>query len=195
MSYVNDEHKQIYHSGFMHNVPDEDMLGTLYVYRDLIVYPETYWAILRDAWVQYEFNHHFMDYDGVDIISELFGYPPAERAKLMNTSELATFKALPSSITIYRGIEEQDHLAWSWTLDNGKAEWFARRFGKGYVITGTVRKANAIAYLDNRGEGELIAPPKQVRIKSARQVIGYNPSKLIKITDIIAQMKADDETE
>lgn len=71
-----------------------------------------------------------------------------------------------STVTLYRG-ENVDSAnsddAFSWTLSNKTAKFFADRFskGKGKINTKNVDPKEIIDYLDNRGEEEIIMFPKK----------------------------------
>lgn len=73
-------------------------------------------------------------------------------------------------ITVYRGGHEDNGLNISWTLDKGRAEWFATRFwfpehmmGEDYrgmpvIHTGKIRGRDIALYLNTREEEECIIP-------------------------------------
>ena len=52
-------------------------------------------------------------------------------------------------------------LALSWTLDRDKAQWFAHRFGEnGTVYEAQITKQHIYAFLNSRGESEVIVDPR-----------------------------------
>ena len=53
----------------------------------------------------------------------------------------------------------------SWTRDLKKAEWFAGRFGKGYVLEGTAEKKDVLAFFGRRNEEEIVIEAKSVKNK------------------------------
>ncbi len=66
-----------------------------------------------------------------------------------------TKKDLPASIQVYRGGYPDKGV--SWTLNLEKAKWFANRLGRNLpVFSGIVDKKNAIGYLTERGEEEIV---------------------------------------
>lgn len=82
----------------------------------------------------------------------------------------AVLKDLPDVITIYRGgntASASYRDAYSWTLDINVANFFASRrgTGTGYIIQAEVIKTDIIdAFLDDRGEQEIIVDPANLRI-------------------------------
>ena len=64
-------------------------------------------------------------------------------------------------VRVYRGQDRSEMSGLSWTLDRGRAEWFALRFAHegsvGYLFEGTVEQADVLAYLDDRNEEEIVA--------------------------------------
>lgn len=93
------------------------------------------------------------------------------RPLMMNAAERRALRALPETMTVYRGCRAHNRAGWSWTLDPKKAEWFARRFGRvGIVRTGTVPKARVLAHFLGRGEAEVLLAPGAVRGITEREV-------------------------
>lgn len=86
----------------------------------------------------------------------------ADKTVVMDEEELSVFNSLPDEITIYRGCSwSSGKEGISWTLDKKTADWFARRWldsgERGYVWSAKISKKNIIAYINNRGEKEVIA--------------------------------------
>jgi hypothetical protein len=79
----------------------------------------------------------------------------------MDEAERAVLARLDEQVTVYRGFRRPGrHLAPSWTLDQARAEWFARRAvdphgGDGYLAP----KTCVIAYFAGRGEQEIVLDP------------------------------------
>lgn len=64
---------------------------------------------------------------------------------------------------IERGVTPDDNPnGMSWTRKYDKAVWFANRFGNGYVIKGTAKKEDVLAYFSRRGEEEIVIEAKKV---------------------------------
>ena len=88
----------------------------------------------------------------------------ADKTILMQDSEYNTYCNLSNSLTVYRGVTtDHNPNGMSWTRDKSKAEWFANRFGKGYVLEGVVEKENVLAFFNRRNEEELVIPAKYVK--------------------------------
>jgi hypothetical protein len=86
---------------------------------------------------------------------------------MMDEDERKTFGELPDELTIYRGYAGKRKNGLSWTLSLEKAEWFADRFEMmtgetSYVVKGTCKKADVIAYFDRRQEDEILIDPAKV---------------------------------
>jgi len=102
------------------------------------------------------------------------------REYIMSSYERRYFKSLPDDFTIYRGYSHYRAIGWSWTLIKKKAIWFAKRFAHSEkdaptVLTGSVKKADVIAYFSSRKEREII-----VDAEKFVKVIG---SEVLKIYD------------
>ena len=80
---------------------------------------------------------------------------------MMNNRELEVFENLPSRVEIHRGTDVNNESGLSYTLKRSRAEWFAKRFNSEFpvVISREVSKAYCLAYLDSRGEEEIIIHP------------------------------------
>ena len=78
----------------------------------------------------------------------------------MSAKDRRTYEALPEFINAYRGcFDADDVMAYSWTLDRGKAEWFARRkrmMGTPVVAKVNVHKSFVLAYFSDRNESEVV---------------------------------------
>ena len=88
----------------------------------------------------------------------------ADPAVLMDETELQQFRQLEDLVTVYRGVTSHNAdnvLALSWTLDRDKAQWFAHRFGEnGTVYEAQITKQHIYAFLNSRGESEVIVDPR-----------------------------------
>ena len=106
---------------------------------------------------------------------------------LMEKSERAYFKALPDKFSVYRGYKiAKRKMGFSWTLSKKKAEWFAAVFNPNplqqnfmgnpnlktipKVVSGTVKKKDALAYKNARREKEIIVAPQFVSINGVYEV-------------------------
>lgn len=86
----------------------------------------------------------------------------------MSTYERKYLARQPEQLIVYRGVEDKAFVeGFSWTLDRGRAEWFARRWGTGtgqcYVAAGQVGRGDIIAYFKDRKEREIVVFPENVK--------------------------------
>jgi hypothetical protein len=97
------------------------------------------------------------------------------RQQLMSAYERRCFASLPNRLTIFRGSHSRKVHGWSWTLDEKKALWFAKRLerlgvGIPRVATGKAKKSDVIAYFSRRKEKEIIIDPSKVKIVQVGKV-------------------------
>lgn len=126
---------------------------------------EDYWTRLRSVWTDSENIWQNAD-DWFDLWHDE-KRRESRPLQVMDDDEYVTWLALPEVVTVYRGFSvdpDADEIdndgASSWTLDEDKAWWFARRFahqGEPRVAVGTVRREDVLAYLDSRGESEIVS--------------------------------------
>lgn len=78
-------------------------------------------------------------------------------------------------VTIYRGVNVDDHRGLSWTIDRSVAEWFAKRFGhngdKCYVFTGKIRKEDIITIFKSRNENEVVCNYRKIKNIQCEEII------------------------
>lgn len=89
---------------------------------------------------------------------------------VMEPSERTALRKQQDTLAIYRGVGEKgDHDGLSWTLDRKKAEWFAKRYGRGEptVLRGCVSKERVYAYFTGRGESEIVVNPRLITARRA----------------------------
>lgn len=119
-----------------------------------------YWPLLRTTWSDSE-NIYPNRIDWWELLTA------ARRARnlFMNKAERYAFNKLPAEIEIYRGTTEEEmdssYLGMSWTLDKGRAAWFATRFNRAggpVLATAKVLKADCIGLLLSRNEDEVVIP-------------------------------------
>lgn len=123
-----------------------------------------YWEVIGFLWIDTE-----NVYENKDYWEQLLFLEFSDSHLMMNEEDSKFFDELPNTITIYRG--GIDDRGYSWTLDRDKAEWFANRWimngnlGEKSNVTNrhetnvfeqTIKKSDAIAYLSDRGESEII---------------------------------------
>lgn len=84
-------------------------------------------------------------------------YKYCDKKCLMEKEDLEVFNNLPDEFVVYRGVSTgRNEKGLSYTRNKDKAEWFANRFGKGYVIEKTIKKENVLAYFNTRNEDEIV---------------------------------------
>lgn len=90
----------------------------------------------------------------------------ADKEALMGKEEYAIFNNLPESFIIYRGVSHgRNPKGMSWTRDKKKAEWYANRFGIGYIIQGIAERKDVLAFFLNKDEEEILIASKNVKKK------------------------------
>lgn len=90
----------------------------------------------------------------------------ADKKVLMNNDEYEVYSELPETFTVYRGVTPGHNPdGMSWTRERDKAEWFANRFGEGYILKGTAKKEDVLAFFSRRGEEEVVIEAKNVKNK------------------------------
>jgi hypothetical protein len=139
-------------------------LEALYQISDQIEDDCKFWRLVTDVWTDTE--NARQNYDEWE---ELFASERSCRESMMNEEEQAKLASLSSEIRIYRGFrfkeDEYDGIdGFSWTLSRDRAIWFAKRFAGAFedtpqIATAYVRKADVIAYLNGRGEDEILVLP------------------------------------
>lgn len=116
----------------------------------------TYWELLSAVWIDTENMWQHLD-DWKILLTSL-----RPHKEMLMTEEERQFKDnLKNRVQIYRGCElGVNEIGLSWTLSKEKAEWFANRFGKnGIVRERPINKPEIIAYINARGEQEIIVKP------------------------------------
>lgn len=118
---------------------------------------------LKDAWISAENPNSDVNVT----LSELKKYfRNADKEVLMDERDRDLLESLPEEVEVFRGITKKRGKvqALSWTLDIGKAEWFANRFsGKGEVYQAKVSKEDIYAIFLSRGEQEVVLNPAKLR--------------------------------
>lgn len=102
-------------------------------------------------------------------LARLFTSDRPHRKQLMSAYERRYLANLTNRLTIFRGSQSKRVQGWSWTLDEKKALWFAKRLeslglGIPRVATGRVKKSDVIAYFSRRKEKEIVIDPSKVKI-------------------------------
>ena len=102
----------------------------------------------------------------------------ADKRALMSSKEYLIFSELPEFIIVYRGVSQgRNPKGMSWTRDHKKAEWYANRFGVGYVLKGIAEKKDILAFFLRTGEEEIIIASKNVKEKETLDQKIFNNRK------------------
>lgn len=121
-----------------------------------------YWTLFAEL---YRRNESL--YRDQDLLRRLILSNRPHKGFLMSHEEYQTFNHLPRNLTIFRGGWLDNILGWSWTLDRGKAKWYANRCpydGQPLVNKGRVERGLVEAYFGSEGHDEIVVPPERVRI-------------------------------
>ena len=119
---------------------------------------------LAECWVREEqpnMNPNFTK-------AELTGmFKRADKKHLMSETGYRKWKEMPERVTVYRGVtgyNGKNIRALSWTMSCKTAKWFAGRFKEqGKIYQAEIDKKHILAYIDQRGESELIVDPKYLK--------------------------------
>lgn len=122
-----------------------------------------FWELLGDAWSDTE--HPALQ---GRLWRNLWASTLPGREHVMSPEERAALAAMLDPLAIFRGVGHRARAkGLSWTLDRFKAEWFAYRFaldGRApYLATGTIARADVLAYLTGRGEAEIVTLSERVQ--------------------------------
>ena len=92
---------------------------------------------------------------------------PAIHRKMMTPSEADAFSRLPDQLHLYRSHDQRnkDGWGWSWTLSRDVAMAFAETYRWERLTIGWGEKEQVSAYFQRRGEEEIIADWRHVRIE------------------------------
>ena len=114
---------------------------------------QEHWSLFSDVWTDSENIHESME----TWLELLYGFQDDPQL-MMGEEDRQHYDALPDEFTIYRGGVDDTGL--SWTLDRELALWFANRFKKDHeVFERKIQKKEALAYLSDRSEQEIIYSP------------------------------------
>lgn len=91
----------------------------------------------------------------------------ADKKYLMSETGYRKWEELPEILTVYRGVtgyNGKNIRALSWTTSYKTAKWFAGRFEEqGKIYQAEIDKKHILAYIDQRGESEVIVEPKYLK--------------------------------
>lgn len=121
------------------------------------VQPTKYWQILGEVYTDSE--NIFQNYETWEEL--LFTNAPKAKPKaFMQVDNYKLFKALPDTVQVFRGTQNDVWRGFSWTLNEDKAQWFANRnrsrVSEPMVTAGKVKKSKILGYFDGRNESEVV---------------------------------------
>ena len=133
-----------------------------------------YWPRLREIWDESKAHHRYFgsDLENRDKnLGEIFSKFPETRFSFMTETERQKLKALPKTVTVFRGGQQSTIAGWSWTLDKRAAE----RFGSANAsdnrpLLATVKGLSVgaiLALIENRDCDELIIDPLTITLETA----------------------------
>lgn len=129
-----------------------------------------YWGLLGTIYVDSENLHE------VDNLRGLMAADRGERHWIMTEEERNALATLPDLVPVWKGVHKgyRWDSDWSFTTSRAVALWFARRFNlpQKTLLQGFVEKQHVAAYFTRRGEAEILADPKRVKISSREPVRG-----------------------
>ncbi len=102
-------------------------------------------------------------------LANLFASGRPHRQQLMSAYERRYLAHRPSRLTVYRAFPSRQLQGWSWTLDEKKGLWAAKKLamvglGTPKVATGKAKKSDVIAYFSRRKEKEIVIDPVKVKV-------------------------------
>lgn len=120
--------------------------------------------LIRSVWIDSENIWQHYD-EWRELLSE------TDTQWLMFDNERERLRSLPDVVPIYRGaLAEVNEDGLSYTLDQDRARWFARRFGNAHegeepiVIHAEVPRDKILALFETRNEDEVIVLPESLKI-------------------------------
>lgn len=108
------------------------------------------------------------------LVVRLLSSTRKQRKRLMTAGDRRMLDSLPRGIRVYKGFPEgYDYTSeFSFTTNINTAVWFAQRFGSEHprVLTGRVPKSKVLAYMNDRGEHEILVDPRLVTVDEIKPV-------------------------
>ena len=129
---------------------------------------------IRDWWIGSHVVHDIASRDDLAMLVQAAGL---HADKIMLDDERDLLASLPDPVRVYRGISAREPLTglvrthavrgFSWTLDHGRADWFASRYLHEWqcVVTADIPKHLIAFYFDGRSEQEIVThTPNEITI-------------------------------
>lgn len=119
--------------------------------------PSDYWELVGQVWRESE-----NIFENPTAWEKLWGSTIDGRHACMSTKDLQIFNSLPKQLVVWRGASNKNGIAGlSWTLNENKAAWYARRFRTDpnvpVVAKGLLLKRDILAYFGERHESEIVS--------------------------------------
>lgn len=132
---------------------------------------EQYWSSVGEWWMDSE-----NIWQNRELWKELLTSDRPGRELIMSDEDRKTFEDMDDTLTVYRAAcyEEvsEGEIGMSWTLARATAAWFSARWGKTEIVLKmTIKKSDALAFMNGRNEAEVIVPEPE------GWEIEYAPSK------------------
>lgn len=168
----NKTHLQIWRNQLEEIINKANNYGELYGLINL-PYKLTFLKFTKDYMSKKDFSEYFADAwvlsenpnGDVNVsIEELIDmYKYCDKKYLMAKEDLEVYNNLPDEFIVYRGVSKgRNPKGLSYTRNKEKAEWFANRFGEGYLIEKKIKKENVLAYFNTRQEDEIVVDVNQI---------------------------------
>lgn len=126
---------------------------------------------LQKAWVTEENPN--MDCN-MTINAVIREFRKCKKEYLMTETEMKVYNDFPDTFRIYRGVSiGRNPKGISYTANIQTATWFAHRFDteekQGYILTGMAEKKNVLAYLNSRGEDEIVYDVRKFKTEKLKE--------------------------
>lgn len=121
--------------------------------------------ILKDAYTTVEFPNRDRNVSPRELKR---WFKQADKAMLMSKEEYEVYTNLPSTVTVYRGVDSlKGAKGLSWTLNLKTAQWFSTRFRQkdSFVLCSEVPKEKILAYFNDRNEYEVVVDTTNIEYK------------------------------
>lgn len=123
---------------------------------------QDYAKMLEFLWTSMEYPNSDQNVSKQDFINL---WKKADLSYIYSKEDLEKLNRLPETFLVYRGLmKDAKKQALSWTLDESRAVWFAKRFGhNGKVYKALCKKKDILVYLSCRGEEEIVVDWRKLK--------------------------------